>query len=445
MAPIFLRAGTYSEALWHAYASKMGGGNAYWDDRLTKIFPDICIAEKEKLNYNKKGLTKVGWQNVYRNFREQTCKNYDSKQLQNKSNTLKRQHSLWKKLKNKSGAGWDNNTGTIRCDDDWWEDRIEEDREAKQFRHKPLAHEDELTILFGSMDDVEDGIGDRTPCGGSEDNCTPIPTGHVGLSEDNAGRSSVGREAQRAGKEQVVDSPPPKKTKNMEYYVERISESMLEKSRNESSVIRGEQEEVTELLLQVEQDGVAQGSELYYIATDLFRSPARRAAFRCIRAPEHRIGWLRWTWDNARKNSSPLRKRWSKPSKEIKTRMSSSETSSSTSSSGTHFRDEWSTWWDMGAIVGVLAALASSSSGGCDLGTKDTLRVNLFLPLVSVEPPPTRRQLARPHCHLGRLVILPAHMHSILARTGPGAQAKPKFHEPTSWATPVPPSQLPTS
>lgn len=145
------------------------------------------------------------------------------------------------------------------------------------------------------------GIGDRTPCDGSEDNCTPIPTGHVGLSEDNAGRSSVGREAQRAGKEQVVDSPPPKKTKNMEYYVERISESMLEKSRNESSVIRGEQEEVTELLLQVEQDGVAQGSELYYIATDLFRSPARRAAFRCIRAPEHRIGWLRWTWDNARK------------------------------------------------------------------------------------------------------------------------------------------------
>lgn len=47
--------------------------------------------------------------------------------------------------------------------------------------------------------------------------------------------------------------------------------------------------------------------------------------------------------------------------------MSSSETSSSTSSSGTHFRDEWSTWWDMGAIVGVLAALASSSSGGCDV------------------------------------------------------------------------------
>uniref|UniRef100_A0A0D3FQL0 Uncharacterized protein n=1 Tax=Oryza barthii TaxID=65489 RepID=A0A0D3FQL0_9ORYZ len=159
------------------------------------------------------------------------------------------------------------------------------------------------------MDDVEDGtmlcvggIGDRTPCGGSEDNCTPIPTGHVGLSEDNAGRSSVGREAQRAGKEQVVDSPPPKKTKNMEYYVERISESMLEKSRNESSVIRGEQEEVTELLLQY-----------------------------------------------------------------LPCRMSSSETSSSTSSSGTHFRDEWSTWWDMGATVGVLAALASSSSGGCDV------------------------------------------------------------------------------
>lgn len=138
------------------------------------------------------------------------------------------------------------------------------------------------------------GIGERTPSGGSDDNFTPMPN-------DNVGRSSEGRVAQRAGKEQVVDSPPPKKNKNMEYYVGRISESMLERSRNESSVIRGEQDEMKELLHLVEEDGVAQGSELYFIATDLFRSAARRAAFKCIYPAENRKAWLRWTWDNARK------------------------------------------------------------------------------------------------------------------------------------------------
>uniref|UniRef100_I1QHH8 Myb/SANT-like domain-containing protein n=1 Tax=Oryza glaberrima TaxID=4538 RepID=I1QHH8_ORYGL len=278
----------------------MGGGRAYWDKALKKIFLDLCIAEKIKRNYNKKGLTNIGWQNLYRNFREQTGKNFDSKQLQNKFSTMKRQYKLWKSLKNMSGGGWDNNSGTIRCDDDWWEDRIEENRDAGQFHGKPLEHEDELTTLFGCMDTEEGtmlcvgGIGERTPSGGSDDNLTP-------MSNDNVGLSSAGRVAQRAGKEQVVDSPPPKKSKNMEYYVGCISESMLERSRNESSVLRGEQDEMKELLRLVEEDGVAQGSELYFIATDLFRSAARRAAFRCIYLAENRKAWLRWTWDNARK------------------------------------------------------------------------------------------------------------------------------------------------
>uniref|UniRef100_I1QM88 Myb/SANT-like domain-containing protein n=1 Tax=Oryza glaberrima TaxID=4538 RepID=I1QM88_ORYGL len=278
----------------------MGGGRAYWDKALTKIFLDLCIAEKIKRNYNKKGLTNIGWQNLYRNFREQTGKNFDSKQLQNKFSTMKRQYKLWKSLKNMSGGGWDNNSSTIRCDDDWWEDRIEENRDAGQFHGKPLEHEDELTTLFGCMDTEEGtmlcvgGIGERTPSGGSDDNLTP-------MSNDNVGLSSAGRVAQRAGKEQVVDSPPPKKSKNMEYYVGCISESMLERSRNESSVLRGEQDEMKELLRLVEEDGVAQGSELYFIATDLFRSAARRAAFRCIYPAENRKAWLRWTWDNARK------------------------------------------------------------------------------------------------------------------------------------------------
>jgi hypothetical protein len=87
----------------------------------------------------------------------------------------------------------------------------------------------------------------------------------------------------------------------MEYYVERLSESMLERSRNESTAKSRERDEIAELLRVVEADGVPQSSELYFIATDLFRTEARRAAFQSFRSPEDRIAWLRWTWDNSKK------------------------------------------------------------------------------------------------------------------------------------------------
>lgn len=60
----------------------------------------------------------------------------------------------------------------------------------------------------------------------------------------------------------------------MECYVERISESMIKRTRNERIAMTREQEDVTELLQLVEEDGVPNGSELYFIATELFRSPA---------------------------------------------------------------------------------------------------------------------------------------------------------------------------
>jgi hypothetical protein len=59
----------------------MDGQGAKWDENTTKIFLELCIVENEKLNYNKKGLTKTGWSNLYRNFRQQTGRTYDIKQL----------------------------------------------------------------------------------------------------------------------------------------------------------------------------------------------------------------------------------------------------------------------------------------------------------------------------------------------------------------------------
>uniref|UniRef100_K4AKZ0 Myb/SANT-like domain-containing protein n=1 Tax=Setaria italica TaxID=4555 RepID=K4AKZ0_SETIT len=285
----------------------MDAGRANWDDNTTKMFLDLCIDEKNKLNYNKKGLTNLGWHNLYTNFKQQTGKKYSCKQLQNKFNAFKRQYKDWRKLKDKSGTGWNNSTCTIDSDDEWWTARIEENEANKHFRGKMFPFYDELTTLFGTTDTeggpilCVGGIGDRTPSSASEGNPDTAIDENVAWLEDNVGRSSVGRVSQRSGKEHVVDNPPPKRTNSMEYYVERISESMIQRTMNERNLISREEEEVMEMLHLVEQDGVPNGSELYFIATELFRSPARRASYRSITAAKNRIAWLRWTWDNIKR------------------------------------------------------------------------------------------------------------------------------------------------
>uniref|UniRef100_K3XRA8 Myb/SANT-like domain-containing protein n=1 Tax=Setaria italica TaxID=4555 RepID=K3XRA8_SETIT len=240
----------------------------------------LCIDEKNKLNYNKRGLTKVGWHNLYTNFKQQTGRKYSCKQLQNKFNAFKRQYKDWRKLKDKSGTGWNNSTRTIDCDEEW-RTRQTNISVARRFH----------SMMSGPMLCVG-GIGDRTPSCGSEDTPDPMADENVDWLEDTVGRSSVGRVSQRSGKEHVVDSPLPKRTKSMEYYVERISESMIQRTMTERNLISREEEEVTEMLHLVEQDGVPNGSELYFIATELFRSPARRASYRSITASENRIAWL---------------------------------------------------------------------------------------------------------------------------------------------------------
>ena len=53
--------------------------HASWDPMTTKIFIDLCINQKELNNFNSMGLTKYGWQQVYRSFREHTGLDYENK------------------------------------------------------------------------------------------------------------------------------------------------------------------------------------------------------------------------------------------------------------------------------------------------------------------------------------------------------------------------------
>ena len=93
---------------------------ASWDPMTTKIFIDLCIIQKNLNNFNSMGLTKYGWQQVYRSFREQTGLDYDNKKLQNKLNLLRRSFQHWQYLQNHTGLGLEPTTSGIAADNSYW-------------------------------------------------------------------------------------------------------------------------------------------------------------------------------------------------------------------------------------------------------------------------------------------------------------------------------------
>jgi hypothetical protein len=74
----------------------MSNNRANWDPATAKIFLDLCIAEKNQMNYNKMGLSRLGWQHMYCNFKELTGLNYGNKQIQNKLTTMRRAFVNWR-------------------------------------------------------------------------------------------------------------------------------------------------------------------------------------------------------------------------------------------------------------------------------------------------------------------------------------------------------------
>ena len=61
----------------------------HWDDAPTSYLLDLCIEQKNLLHWNQRGLTKLGWNNVYRRLSDHIGPVYDNKQVQNKVNALK--------------------------------------------------------------------------------------------------------------------------------------------------------------------------------------------------------------------------------------------------------------------------------------------------------------------------------------------------------------------
>ncbi|WVZ99149.1 hypothetical protein U9M48_044488 [Paspalum notatum var. saurae] len=116
----------------------MANKRAHWSEETMKTFLDLCIAEKNVMNFNTKGLNAVGRKNVHRNFRLKTGLRYDDKQLQSKLTALRKTYNNWRDLQNRTGLGRNTNNGAVdTCD-------------AEPTRGNPPPFLEELEILFST-------------------------------------------------------------------------------------------------------------------------------------------------------------------------------------------------------------------------------------------------------------------------------------------------------
>lgn len=119
-----------------------------WDDATTYLFLQIVLDQKRRYNWSKMGLTKHGWNQVYKEFQAQTGKHWENKALNNKLNALKKSYTNWRKLLNHTGLGRGTDVA-VTADDTFWAGDDPESSEVPPRRGHPPEFLDQLEELYG--------------------------------------------------------------------------------------------------------------------------------------------------------------------------------------------------------------------------------------------------------------------------------------------------------
>ncbi|WVZ94873.1 hypothetical protein U9M48_040709 [Paspalum notatum var. saurae] len=228
--------------MWPQMANK----HAHWSKATTKTFLDLCIAEKNILNFNTKGLTTVGWNILKGKFRQQRGVTYDGRQLHSKLAGLRRIYTRWHDLQHKTGLGRNRNGG-IAADDSYWRTEEGDTCDVEPTCGNPPPFLEELEILFGKN------------------------------TQDKLSKRPIG--------EQIVDSPPKKKSASIEDCLRDISEAVTRHSRKSNNYDVAKHNQVRQIL---EADGIPEGSELHLRAMYLCRNAVSRMELIEMRTKEGR-------------------------------------------------------------------------------------------------------------------------------------------------------------
>ena len=90
----------------------------------------------------------------------------------------------------------------------------------------------------------------------------------------------------------VVNSLEKKKNCSMEEYMARLSESIAASSTSWDRERTREQAEIDGAMQLLREDGVPSTSDMFFLATDLFKDSVTRRVFKNLLTSEERMAWL---------------------------------------------------------------------------------------------------------------------------------------------------------
>ncbi|KAF9612012.1 hypothetical protein IFM89_037295 [Coptis chinensis] len=104
-----------------------GKVHANWNDNLDVIFSDEVVKETLDGNVTQNGFTKVGWNNILKDFNEKSQCDYNMDQVSNRLNNLKSKYKVAEALTSLSGFGWDPTTCVFTASSVVWDEYLKDE------------------------------------------------------------------------------------------------------------------------------------------------------------------------------------------------------------------------------------------------------------------------------------------------------------------------------
>ncbi|KAJ9145636.1 hypothetical protein P3X46_027998 [Hevea brasiliensis] len=108
-----------------------GAGRVAWSSEQFNLFVKICVRGTNLGKRNVGGWGDKGYTWLQNELR-QVGVEYTKEQLRHKWDWMKDQWKMWKALKgNETGLGWDPIKGTVVAPDEWWNEKIKDNKGKK--------------------------------------------------------------------------------------------------------------------------------------------------------------------------------------------------------------------------------------------------------------------------------------------------------------------------
>ncbi|XP_020597865.1 L10-interacting MYB domain-containing protein-like [Phalaenopsis equestris] len=260
-----------------------------WEKETKIIFCDLCLKEIEMGNRPTTFFNKEGWQNIIKNFKKCTGREYDRLQMKNKWDQLKKNWKIWKDLKRGSTSlGWDPVKRTIDAPEEWWTERLAVVPAAKKFKFCGLEpeFEEKLDRMFGGV---------VTTC---KYVCTPNEAGFGGTPDNVVFSLSTDSPEFHSQELPEIQSTNRSKRPHVESRKKGGAASirnqisyMIDSSNDTSHKVQKTSINQVVKILEEDQD-IAEDFDLYFFAVELLQDSVYRDFFTAI-AKERRVAYLR--------------------------------------------------------------------------------------------------------------------------------------------------------